>query len=126
MKIASKVFLIIGILSGLVVFGVGFYYFGKSFGRGELPLSEGGGEYNWQADLAKGLGLMIYSLVTLIIQGVALKKIARAKAKNELVGISVVTIIFANILAGIFMLCIRAEDLNSNANKEESVPNNEN
>jgi len=48
------------------------------------------------------------------------------KAKNELVGISVITIIFGNILAGIFMLCIKAEDLNSNANKEESVPNNEN
>ncbi|MBQ2471858.1 MAG: hypothetical protein II508_04610 [Acholeplasmatales bacterium] len=56
---------------------------------------------------------MIYSLVTLIIQGVALKKIACAKVKNEFVGISVVTIIFANILAGIFKLFIKAEDLNS-------------
>jgi len=76
MKIASKVFLIIGILSEIVVFGVGFYYFQKSFARYELP---GGGYYDGQADLARGLVLMIYSLVALIIQGGALKEIARAK-----------------------------------------------
>ncbi|MBR6726916.1 MAG: hypothetical protein IKM08_01870 [Clostridia bacterium] len=62
------------------------------------------------------LGMIVqFWLVFPIIIGIfALKKIDTATTKSELTGMAIVTLIFCNLLGGIFMLCINEADLAAN------------
>lgn len=60
---------------------------------------------------------MIYSglLIFPIIIGIfALKRIENASTKDELTTYGILVLIFVNLLGGIFMLCIKEEDLKQN------------
>lgn len=59
--------------------------------------------------------LRLISLIPVIVGIIALKKLDRAKSKKELLVVSILTIVFCSPLPGIFMLCIREEDLKLNA-----------
>jgi ABC-type Mn2+/Zn2+ transport system permease subunit len=48
-----------------------------------------------------------------VVGGIALKKLATATAKNQLIAMGVLTIIFCSKLGGIFMLCIPQSDFPS-------------
>ena len=52
-----------------------------------------------------------WTIFPLIFGGIALKKLKTATTKSELTGSAICTLIFVNVLAGIFMLCIKDEDL---------------
>ena len=52
-----------------------------------------------------------WTIFPLIFGGIALKISKTGTTKSELTGSAICTLIFVNVLAGIFMLCIKDEDL---------------
>ena len=59
------------------------------------------------------LGMVIgcWMIVPLIVGGIALSKLNKANSRSELTAIAVVTLLFCSLLGGIFMLCLKDEDL---------------
>ena len=119
MKTASKVFLIltlIGSLIGLVWAILGWDMFVNIIA--EVVAAEKGVKLS-ASQLAQvkdlvapyQIMLIISSIVPTIVSTIGLAKLKNARYKSELIGMGIVTIIFANVLAGIFMLCIKEEDL---------------
>lgn len=53
-----------------------------------------------------------WMIFPLIIGILALNKLDTAKTKDELLVMSVLTTLFCNVIAGIFMFCIKEEELN--------------
>lgn len=57
--------------------------------------------------------MAVCSVIALVVGSLALQKLKTAKNKNELVLFGVLSIFFVNLLGGIFMLCVKNEDLNA-------------
>ena len=94
MKIASKVLIIISIcLAGLIVF-VGFI------------ASIGSCTYSVGLGMAMFFLYAILCTPAIVVGGIALKKLESAKKKEDLTAISIITLIFCNLVAGILMLCM--------------------
>ena len=62
------------------------------------------------------IGIIINCIFILptVIGCLSLKRISEAKMKKDLVLFGILTIIFCDVLGGIFMLCIKEKDLPSN------------
>ena len=84
--------------------------------------------YFQSGDVVSGVFFLINAIDDIIIGSIALTILEKAKNKKELTAIGVVSIIFANPVAGILMLCMRDEHLvesNNNfsqTNQAESSP----
>ena len=61
-----------------------------------------------------GMVLSFYIVISIVFGIITIKRINRAHEKSELVGWGVVSILFVSVLGGIFTLCIRQEELDSN------------
>ena len=95
-------------------FGVDYDIFGLSY----YPFWDGTTQ-NMQT-VAKvfiiiGMVVGFWSILPLIFGIIALKKLKTATKKDDLVVTAVLTLLFCNILGGIFMLLIKDEDLADNA-----------
>ena len=53
-----------------------------------------------------GMVFGFYMIFPIIVGAIALKKLKNAQSKSELTAMSVVTLLFCNIIAGILMLCL--------------------
>ena len=119
MKTASKVFLILTIISsatsllGIIVGWDSFVYI-----LAEIAAESQGVTLTSQllAQVMDAVAiykiLLIVSLaVPVVVSIIALVKLKKAQCKSDLTAIAIITLIFANILSGIFMLCIKDEDL---------------
>lgn len=58
-----------------------------------------------------GMIVGFWMILPLIFGGIALGKLKKAQTKSELTGIAICVLLFVNVLGGIFMLCIKEEDL---------------
>lgn len=58
-----------------------------------------------------GMIVGFWSILPLIFGFIALKKLKTAKKKEELTVTAILTLLFCNILGGIFMLLIKDEEL---------------
>lgn len=65
--------------------------------------------------LVIGMILSFYIVVSIIFGIITIKRINSARDKSELVGWGIVSIFFVSVLGGIFTLCIRQEELDSNS-----------
>ncbi len=112
MKTASKVFLIMGMVI-LPLYAI------MLFTSKDVML-----EFLIQAEMQdvemmdKLLSIMaivmaVCSVIALVVGSLALQKLKTAKNKNELVLFGVLSIFFVSLLGGIFMLCVKNEDLNA-------------
>lgn len=99
MKKLSKVFLWIGIVVNFIAINVNISALAKLLSITGFSITL----------------LRLISLIPVIVGIIALKKLDRAKSKKELLVVSILTIVFCSPLPGIFMLCIREEDLKLNA-----------
>ena len=114
MKIATKVFLIIGIVSGAIICGMSAIYIFtlSSFGLFAFALTEGLSV----PITAVMFSILIIGVVIIVVGTISLRRLDSATSKKELVGTGVCCLIFCNIVAGILMLCIRDKDLRHNDN----------
>ena len=62
-----------------------------------------------------GMVVGFWSILPLIFGIIALKKLKTATKKDDLTVTAILTLIFCNILGGIFMLLIKDEELAGNA-----------
>ena len=58
-----------------------------------------------------GMVFQFFLIFPLIIGAIALKKLKTSKSKSELTVMAVLTLLFVNLLGGIFMLLIKDEEL---------------
>lgn len=61
-----------------------------------------------------GMIFTFYLIVPVIVGAIALNKMKKATSRDELTGIGIVTLLFCNILGGIFLLCTKDEDYAEN------------
>lgn len=61
-----------------------------------------------------GMVFTFYLIVPVIVGAIALSKMKKATSRDELTGIGIVTLLFCNILGGIFLLCTKDEDYAEN------------
>ena len=119
MKTASKVFLILTLIGSLIGLAWAILGWGSFVNIiAEVVAAEEGirlsaSQLAQVKDLVAPYQIMmiIAFAVPTIVSMIGLNKLKNARYKSELIGIGIVTILFANLLAGIFMLCIRDEDL---------------
>lgn len=62
------------------------------------------------------LGMVIgcILIVPIIVGAIALGKLEKAKTKDDLTTVAIITLLFCNLLGGIFMLMIENEELKGN------------
>jgi len=53
-----------------------------------------------------GMVCGFWMIVPLIVGAIALGKLSSAKSKDELLGVSICTLLFCSVLGGVFMLCL--------------------
>ena len=94
MKVASKVFIIIGLVYAIIL-----TFLGTIMLLLEL--------------IGSSILFLIWGILSIIICTNALKKLKTAKNKEELKAISIIVLIFISLLGGIFMLNIKNEELNN-------------
>lgn len=58
-----------------------------------------------------GMILQFYLIFPIIVGAIALSKLNAARAKSELTGIGICTLLLCSLLGGIFMLCISDAEL---------------
>ena len=71
------------------------------------------------------LAFLLYSLFLspgIIVGSIALYKLSKAKTKQELTAIAILTLIFCNLISGILMLCMKDEDLNPSLKTKPITP----
>lgn len=100
MKTASKVFVIISIVFACLELFAGF-----------ICLSVGFGDI--------GAFALIWGLIVLLISICALSELNKARKHSDLVVIGVLTMIFCSFLAGLLMLLIKDEELQSDLEEDE-------
>ncbi|MCM1259784.1 MAG: hypothetical protein NC182_02415 [Prevotella sp.] len=61
-----------------------------------------------------GMVFTFYLIVPVIVGAIALNKMKKATSRDELTGIGIVTLLFCNLLGGIFLLCTKDEDYTEN------------
>lgn len=61
------------------------------------------------------------AIFPLVVGILAIKKLNTATKKEELTTMGVLALLFCNVLGGIFMLCIKDEDLAENAKAQETT-----
>lgn len=60
-----------------------------------------------------GMVVGFWMILPLIFGFIALNKLKNAKSKDELTVVAILTLLFCNLIGGILMLCIPAEEFNS-------------
>ncbi len=127
MKTATKVFLILTIISAAIMMLLGLFMFAGGIG---ITISESAYTYPDYEALGAGITLMIGGgiyflapLVGLIISAVALSKLDKANRADDIsTGFKVVVLIFSNIISGILLLCMKDEDFDSSLRYARPVP----
>lgn len=105
MKTAAKVFLILSIIgSAILIFVGGFTYLG---GTALLATDE----VTAVTAISSGISNVVSGLISLIFSIVSLVKLNKATCADDYsVGFRIVTLLFANIIAGIILLCMKDKD----------------
>lgn len=106
MKTAAKIFVILGMVGGVIVFALYLILgiIGITSGNGvELT----GMVYSG----AVVCGVPVIGLIPSIVGLFSLKKLKTATSHDQLVGMGVVTLIFCSLVGGILMLCVQDSDL---------------
>lgn len=130
MKIASKVFLILGMIIFPVYALVLFFapnavidflepLYNTSLNRDAMK----------QVMLILAIIMSVYSVIALVIGILAIQKLHYAATKKELIVFGVLSILFVSAIGGILMLCIPNEELNAGRTislNEISAPTQEN
>ncbi len=122
MKTATKVFLILSIVGGIISFIVmlvyGIQYMNLDiediYSLYESNISEADAEVMLETFNVLGIYYIIegvLALVPAILGGVVLWKVWTAKT-NPGIGWSIITLLFVNLIAGILMLCTKEQDNN--------------
>ena len=115
MKTASKVFIILGIITGGLLCGIStIYLLIYSSGIYALALDIIGFRATFYAVC---LSMLLFGIAMLITGSVSLRRLSYATSKNELILTSVCCLLFCNMIAGILMLCLKDSDLNNNTNQ---------
>ena len=70
-----------------------------------------------------GMILEFYLIVPLIIGILTIKRINNAKTTDELRGWGIASILLVSVLGGIFVLCIKDEELVLSSNQVDNAPN---
>lgn len=111
-KIASKVFLIVAIVSAGVGALVGLVFILQIFTI--IGTYDPTGEITIDSILVSIFGLFMTGFATLsiVIASIALKKLETAKKKEELLVISILVLFLVSLIPGILMLLIPEEELN--------------
>lgn len=108
MKVAARIFILLGTLSKLSS-GIALLFFG-TLGSGLFTSMMG--ESNIISVLLVVVPIVII-LFDLIILFVSFSKIKNAKSKKELIPIGIIVLLICSVLGGIFTLCIPEESLNN-------------
>lgn len=95
MKTAAKVFVWIGLVTSIITLIA-------------WSAMLGGPDY--------AIVLWIFSLIGIIVGGFSIYRIGDVTEKRDLVATGILCLIFCNLLGGIFMLCLKDEDLKDNRN----------
>ena len=93
MKTAAKVFVWIGLVTSIITLIA-------------WSAMLGGPDY--------AIVLWIFSLIGIIVGGFSIYRIGDVTEKRDLVATGILCLIFCNLLGGIFMLCLKDEDLKDN------------
>ncbi len=104
MKTASKVFIVLSVISSILLIFAGVFYLGSGF-------LNSGADVNNALLLGMGIGYAIVGVFRLIIDIIGLNKLKRACDKSQLIGIGICVLIFCTLLGGVFMLCINNSEL---------------
>ncbi|MFA6862119.1 MAG: hypothetical protein WCR56_07115 [Bacilli bacterium] len=106
MKTAAKIFVILGMVGGVIIFALYLIL-------GIIGLSQGTNvELSGMAfSGAVVCGLSVIGLIPFIVGFFSLKKLKTATSHDGLVGMGVVTLLFCSLVGGILMLCIPDSDL---------------
>lgn len=132
MKAVSKVFIILGMiflpLCAILLFTAKELLF--DFLIQNIPdLTSTEIEFLERYFLVISIIMTVISVIALVVGSVSLYKLNTAKAKSELVAFGILTLLFVSLLGGIFMLCVKNEDLNAGRTislNEISAPTQEN
>lgn len=130
MKIASKVFLILGMIIFPVYALVLFFAPDSMINIFELLYGENlNRDAMKQVILIMAIMMSVISVIALVIGIFAIQKIHYAASKKELIVFGVLSILFVSVIGGILMLCIPNEELNAGRTislSEISAPTAEN
>lgn len=108
MKVAARIFILLGTLSKLSS-GIALLFFGTlSSGLFTSMM----GESNIISVLLVVVPIVII-LIDLVILFVSFNRIKNAKSKKELILIGIIILLTCSVLGGIFTLCIPEESLNN-------------
>ncbi len=114
MKKATKVFLIISIVAGFLVF-LGYFIYAMICFTAQVDVVDESGNVVAEADVLTmlvGVYALLIGLVGLVpaILGIIVyRKVSKAQSKVSLAW-SIVTLILVNPISGILMLCMKDED----------------
>lgn len=119
MKTASKVFLILTIVAseiGVLVVIFGWEAFVRAIAESAaisagVTLTTSLLQQVKDAVASYQILMIIVMAIPIVVSAISLKKLANAQWKSELTVMAILTLLFANIIAGILMLCIKDEDL---------------
>lgn len=50
-------------------------------------------------------------IIPIIVGLIAMRKLDKARRKSDIRGISILTLLFCNVIAGVIMLCMKEEDI---------------
>lgn len=119
MKTASKVFLILTIVAsaiGVLVVIFGWEAFVRAIAESAaisagVTLTTSLLQQVKDAVASYQILMIIVMAIPIVVSAISLKKLANAQWKSELTVMAILTLLFANLIAGILMLCIKDEDL---------------
>lgn len=109
MKTASKVFLIIGMV--ILPFYTLLLFVAKDAVLEYFVQDDK--EIMGKALTIVSIAMAIYSVISIVVGILAIQKLKTAKNRNELVPLGIVSIFLVSLFGGIFMLCVKDEELNA-------------